>query len=359
VSSFAPFLIASEAARRLGVSTKALRIYEQRGLVAPDRTAAGYRVYGPDEMARAAEIVALRALGLSLSQVARVLEGDPRSLELALAAHEGALEGEIRKLVNTIDKVRGFRAGLAQGHAPAAGELARLLSPFAEFNVAFELPWPWGGERFELSDIRPINYIVGPLGSGKTRLAQRLAETLPNAAFLGLERLEDGGAVVAARLDADPALKSRVDQTLAHLVDEDAAVSDALIALLAGLEAEGPAVLVVDMVEQGLDQATQEALVSHLRQRAKVGARPLFLMTRSSVILDLATIGSDEAILFCPANHSPPTRVAPYPGAPGCEAVATCLASPDVRARTSGVIAWRPPIAPEPTMPIVAAIMTN
>jgi hypothetical protein len=50
----------------------------------------------------------------------------------------------------------------------------------------------------------------------------------------------------------------------------------------------------------------------------------------------------DEAIIFCPANHSPPMRVAPYPGAPGYEAVASCLASPEVRARTEGVIAWRP-----------------
>jgi len=39
---------------RLGVSAKALRLYEQRGLIAPLRTAAGWRVYGPDEMARAA-----------------------------------------------------------------------------------------------------------------------------------------------------------------------------------------------------------------------------------------------------------------------------------------------------------------
>jgi predicted site-specific integrase-resolvase len=37
------FLTASEAAERLGVSTKALRLYEQRGLVTPSRTAAGYR----------------------------------------------------------------------------------------------------------------------------------------------------------------------------------------------------------------------------------------------------------------------------------------------------------------------------
>jgi DNA-binding transcriptional MerR regulator len=342
VSSSARCLSASEAAKRLGVSTKALRLYEQRGLIAPDRTAAGYRVYGPDQMVRAAEIVALRALGLSLCHVERVLEGDPQCVELALAAHEATLEREIRKLVNTVDKVRGMRAGVARGQAPAAGELARLLMPSAEFTVAFELPWPWGGERFELNDIRPINYIVGPLGSGKTRLAQRLAETLRAAAFLGLERLEDSGAVAAARLDADPALKSRVDQTLAWLIDEGAEASEALSILLVGLEAEGPAVLIVDMVEQGLGQATQEALIAHLRQRAKTGARPLFLMTRSAAILDLAAIGPDEAILLCPANHSPPTRVAPYPGAPGYEAVATCLASPEVRARTAGVIAWRP-----------------
>jgi hypothetical protein len=131
------------------------------------------------------------------------------------------------------------------------------------------------------------------------------------------------------------------DQALAWLVDEGAAVSEALIALLAGLEGEGPAVLVVDMVEQGLDHPTQEALIAHLRQRANAGARPLFLMTRSTAILDLAAIGPNEAILFCPANHSSPTRVAPYPGAPGYEGVATCLASPEVRARTAGMVAWR------------------
>ena len=313
--------------------------------MAPDRTAAGYRIYGLEEMARAAEIVALRALGLSLFQVARVLEGDPQSLEFVLAAHQATLESEIRKLVNTIDKVRGLRADFARGQVPAAGELTGLLKPSAELNVAFELPWPWGGEWFELGDIRPINYIVGPLGSGKTRLAQRLAETLPNAAFLGLERLEEGSDVVAARLDANPILKSRVEQTLTWLVDEGAAKSEALLALLVGLEDERPAVLVVDMVEQELDQATQEALIVHLRQRAKRGARPLFLMTRSSAILDLAAIGADEAILLCPANHSPPTRVAPYRGTPGCEAVATCLASSEVRARTAGVIAWCPQIA--------------
>lgn len=339
MSSSAQFLNPSEAAKQLGVSTKALRLYEQRGLVAPVRTAAGWRAYGPGEMARAAEVAAFRALGLSLAQVSRVLGGDAQDLEPALAAHQMALEGRVRQVAGAVEKVRSLRADLAQGKAPTAKELARLLEPAAKLCVAFDLPWPWGGERFELHEVQALNYIIGPLGSGKTRLAQRLTETLPDAAFLGLERSADGGASARARLDTDRALKSRVDETLAWLVDDGAVVSEALVALLVGLEAEGPTTLVVDMVEKGLDQATQEALIAHLRRRGPAG-RPLFLLTRSCAILDLAAVGPDEAIILCPANHSPPTRVAPYPGAPGYEAVATCL-----RARTEGIIAWRPQIA--------------
>ena len=95
----AQFLSPSEAARRLGVSVKALRLYEQRGLIAPARTAAGWRAYGPDEMSCVAEIAALRELGLSLSEVARVLAGDSESLEPALAAHQAVLEGRVRSCV--------------------------------------------------------------------------------------------------------------------------------------------------------------------------------------------------------------------------------------------------------------------
>lgn len=155
-----------------------------------------------------------------------------------------------------------------------------------------------------------------------------------------MERVKDETAITT-RLQVNAHLKSRVDQTLTWLIDEGASQLEALTALLVGLEAEGPAVLVVDMVEQGLDQATKEALISHLRQRARAGGRPLFLTTRSTSILDLSAIGSDESIILCPANHSLPTHVAPYPGSPGYEAVATCLASPEVRAR----VACRPQAA--------------
>jgi DNA-binding transcriptional MerR regulator len=277
------YLTASEAAQSLGVSVKALRLYERHGLLAPLRTTAGWRTYGPDQMARAAGIVDLRRLGLSLADIGAALAGDGSGLEPVLAAHQAALESRIRSLAKTVEQIRTLRR--------------RLHTPPNRPVVAFDLPWPWGGEPFELGDIPAITYITGPLGSGKTRLARRLAETLPGGIFLGLDRAADD--------------------------------------LLEALGAEGSAALVVDMVEQGLDASNQRALIGALRSRGP-DARPLFLMTRSSAILDLAELGPDEAILYCPANHSPPIRVAPLPGTPGYEAVATCVASPEVRARTQG-----------------------
>lgn len=335
-----PRLNASAAAARLGVSVKALRLYERHGLVTPERTPAGYRVYGPGALARAADIAALRALGLSLAQVASVLDGDARSLDDALAAHEAALDHGIQDLVHKVDRVRAIRAGLARGRMPADGELTRLVDDSGA-GVAFSLPWPWGGEWFECRDIRPLNYIIGSLGSGKTRLALRLADALPGAVFVGLDRLANDGADARAALRADPSLKSRVDHASASLAARGATPSAALTALLASLEAEGPRARVVDMIEQDLDQPTQHALIAHLRERAAAGMRPLFLLTRSSAILDLSAVGPDETLLLCPANHSPPSRVAPYPGAPGYEAVATCLASPEIRER----LARRPEVA--------------
>src|SRR5579875_3908271 len=78
----------AEAAARLGVSVKALRVYERRGLVRPLRTAAGWRTYGPDEIARLHQVMALRSLGLPLSRIAVLLAGRSADLDAVLALQE-------------------------------------------------------------------------------------------------------------------------------------------------------------------------------------------------------------------------------------------------------------------------------
>jgi len=339
VSKSAQYLSPSEAARRLGVSAKALRLYEQRGLVTPLRTAAGWRAYGPDQMARADGVVALRRLGLTLTQAARVLAGDPADLGAALAAHQTSLGRRLRDLEAAIGRVAALRAGLVAGEAPSPADLGAVAgrAPLA----AFELPWPWGGERFELTDVRALTFIVGPLGSGKTRLARAIAQALPGATFVEIDR---DGAAARTRLADDPDLSRRVADELAWLADEGATESEALLALVTALEAASAGPVVVDMVEQGLDRPSQEAVAGWLRRRADP-LRPLFMLTRSSVILDFGEVGPETGVILCPANHAPPSRVAPHPGATGFEAVATCLAEPEVRARTEGMIAVRPTAA--------------
>src|SRR3546814_4668181 len=81
-----------------------------------------------------------------------------------------------------------------------------------------------------------------------------------------------------------PALKSEVRETLDWLVEDGATPSQTLTDLVVVLVAADAAMLVVDMVEQDLDRASQEALAAWLRNRGT--DRPLFLLTRSSSILD-------------------------------------------------------------------------
>ena len=114
MSSSATLLSPLKAAEQIGVSTKALRLYEQHGLLSPGRTAAGWRVYGPAELERAAEIATLRALGFSLAQIGRVLRGDAAGMQAALAAHQAALEQRIRVLAGAAETIRAARIDLAQ-----------------------------------------------------------------------------------------------------------------------------------------------------------------------------------------------------------------------------------------------------
>jgi DNA-binding transcriptional MerR regulator len=71
----------AEVVRRTGLSARALRFYEARGLLKPLRTASGRRLYGPGQLEQLNRIVALKKAGLTLAQIQRL--SGPRPLDLA------------------------------------------------------------------------------------------------------------------------------------------------------------------------------------------------------------------------------------------------------------------------------------
>ena len=71
---------AAECARRTGLTVRALRVYERYGLILPKRSPQGWRLYGPKDLIRLNAILALKALGMTLSQIREALTGSAPSL---------------------------------------------------------------------------------------------------------------------------------------------------------------------------------------------------------------------------------------------------------------------------------------
>lgn len=88
----------SEVARRTGLTPRALRFYEARGLVRPLRTGAGRRLYGPGELARLHAVVALKRAGFPLSAIGRMLAGRSLDLGRLIAAQLGEVDARAAEL---------------------------------------------------------------------------------------------------------------------------------------------------------------------------------------------------------------------------------------------------------------------
>lgn len=90
-----------------GVSVRTLHHYDAIGLLRPARVSdSGYRLYGEKEVDRLQQILFLKELGLSLSEVARAMDDAGFDRLSALRAHLAALQAEDVRLHSLIDNVR-------------------------------------------------------------------------------------------------------------------------------------------------------------------------------------------------------------------------------------------------------------
>lgn len=72
-------LTIGELAARSGVAASALRFYEERGLIAPERNDSGHRRYARGVLRRVAFIVFAQKVGLSLDEIRAELARLPRN----------------------------------------------------------------------------------------------------------------------------------------------------------------------------------------------------------------------------------------------------------------------------------------
>lgn len=117
-----------ELAQELDISTRTIRYYEERGLIAPQRTEGGQRVYGRRERGRLKLILRAKLAGFDLEEVKEVLhiydalpsEVAERTQALRLI---GMTERRLAEIDATIAELNELRGAL-QGHLHTLNAMA-------------------------------------------------------------------------------------------------------------------------------------------------------------------------------------------------------------------------------------------
>ena len=106
----------SEFARRSRLSPKALRLYDEMGVLPPARVdpVTGYRSYGADQVGPARLVAALRQLGVPLAEVKVILDLEPEEAADRIAGYWSGVETEHatrRDLADVlVNRLRGKRS---------------------------------------------------------------------------------------------------------------------------------------------------------------------------------------------------------------------------------------------------------
>lgn len=118
-----------ELAKRSGLTVRALHHYDSIGLLHPSgRSDGGYRLYNRDDVARLHGIQALRHMGLSLADVAQLLDGGVVTLPALLERQIGALDQEIAQARVLRERLGVMQSIFAGGGQPEFDDWLASLS---------------------------------------------------------------------------------------------------------------------------------------------------------------------------------------------------------------------------------------
>lgn len=120
-------------AKQTGLTVRALHHYDRIGLLKPSgRSAAGYRLYNRDDVARLHAIQVLRQSGLSLAAIAALLAGEGPPRHRIVTQQIEALDREIARATELRGRLVLLQAVLAAGGEP---EIEHWLAALREMRA--------------------------------------------------------------------------------------------------------------------------------------------------------------------------------------------------------------------------------
>jgi DNA-binding transcriptional MerR regulator len=127
-----------ELARRTGLTVRALRHYDEIGLLRPSaRADNGYRLYGRDDIARLVRIQSLRRLEVSLGDIATLLERDGSGLGELVDQQLAALQRQIEQATALRGVLAELRAQLHSRTEPTVDQWLVALESMVAGSAYF------------------------------------------------------------------------------------------------------------------------------------------------------------------------------------------------------------------------------
>ena len=126
------FLRIGDVVARTGLTERALRHYEDEGLIAPGRSEAGQRLYSAADLSSLASIGVLRRAGFSLAEIRRLRSGAGVDLRALLSAQIEALRLEQARSLAAIATLETFIARIDGGAGEDVDLLCDLVARSAE-----------------------------------------------------------------------------------------------------------------------------------------------------------------------------------------------------------------------------------
>jgi MerR family transcriptional regulator, thiopeptide resistance regulator len=116
-----------EVCRRTGLTPRALRFYEQQGLLAAERSASGRRSYTAAQLDRLRRIVVLKRAGFTLQQIAALLGSAALALQTVLDAQIETLKLRQAQAATALAMLEQAREALDRGGSLDVEALCELI----------------------------------------------------------------------------------------------------------------------------------------------------------------------------------------------------------------------------------------